>query len=167
MKKINKKIILVISLIMFILLFIIIGNTYAYFSDYFILDYLNKSNMKINLDKKVFKTERIVDNTYYIKIGNNDKYPVFVRVKLFYGNGVSIQTPNISNTGWSLNQDGYYYYDSPISVVEAKYTNELPIKISSSNDFNIISVFEYTDATYSLTGVASANWNRVLVDVDN
>lgn len=168
MKNINKKTILILSIIIFIFLLVIIGKTYAYYTDSFVLNYPNASNMQLNLDKKIIKEERIVNNTDYIKIGNNNKYPVFVRVKLFYGNGVTIQTPNIASTGWSLNQDGYYYYDSPISVVKTKYTNELPIQISSTNnDFNFISVFEYTDATYSSAGVASANWNRVLVNVDN
>ena len=167
MKNINKKVIILI-IILISIIFILIRSTYALYTDYFLINFKNHADMQLNLDKKIIKEERIVDNTDYIKIGNNDKYPVFVRVKLFYGNGVTIQTPNIASTGWSLNQDGYYYYDSPISVVETKYTNELPIQISSTNtDFNFISVFEYTDATYSSEGVASANWNRVLVNVDN
>jgi hypothetical protein len=84
-----------------------------------------------------------------------------VRARAFSGSQYPLE---YSGDGWSLGNDGYYYYGDILSASES--TSELLVQISgvpvnADNDtsFNVIVVYESTPVLYKEDGTPYADWN--------
>ena len=88
--------------------------------------------------------------------------PVFVRVKLFYGDRSDLSFE--LGEGWSLGTDGFYYYDDALEATQS--TSVLRVSIArvgadaeKPQDFNVVVVAESTPALYDEQGNPAPDWN--------
>ena len=114
--------------------------------------------------------EKVEDMVKEVSIKNTGDYDVFVRVKAIYGKNFEVvMDTSKNNAGWSLKEDGFYYYDKVVAV--GKESPKLFLKVNIlddakvSKDFNIIIVQEATRALYDDNGV-TCDWNKVITRSD-
>lgn len=70
----------------------------------------------------------------------------------------------ISGEGWTLGEDGYYYYKDMIPA-GGSTANELLVKIDnmdSKEDFNVVVIQECAPVLYDENGNPYANWDMIL-----
>lgn len=98
-----------------------------------------------------------------VAISNTGDYDVFVRVKAIYPSNVTVKMDKDNSKGWSLKEDGYYYYGEIVKANKENpfKTNDLKLKIEAPKDateFNVIIVQEATKVLYK-DGEPYADWN--------
>lgn len=109
--------------------------------------------------------ETVEDLTKHIVVDNHEEsQPVFIRVKLFYGNE-AVSNVSIDGTDWSLGEGDFWYYANPVDPGSS--TSELTASIQIKNaddkiDFNVIVVSESTPVIYDENNNPSADWSQVL-----
>ncbi len=95
-----------------------------------------------------------------------DSEPVFIRAKVFYSVASGL-TVSISGSGWSLGEDGYYYYSEIVkaeqstSVLDVAIGN-IPQNAEEGDEFNVIVIYESAPVRYEPDGTAYADWDHVL-----
>ena len=95
-----------------------------------------------------------------------DSEPVFIRAKVFYSVASGL-TVSISGSGWSLGEDGYYYYSEIVkaeqstSVLDVAIGN-IPQNAEEGDEFNVIVIYESAPVRYKPDGTAYADWDHVL-----
>lgn len=104
--------------------------------------------------------EDVRDMTKHIVISNTGETDCYVRVKVFSGSTFDIAFS--TEGGWSLADDGYWYYDSILPV--GGNTSELLAAVTVPEDytdtFNIVVVQECTPVLYDEAGEPYADWER-------
>lgn len=104
--------------------------------------------------------ENVTDMTKHIVISNTGETDCYVRVKVFSGSQFEIDFSSAG--GWSLGEDGYWYYQEILPVGED--TSELLAAITVPEDykdtFNIVVVQECTPVLYDQAGQPYADWER-------
>lgn len=94
-----------------------------------------------------------------------DGSPVYIRAKAFAGSEVKL---NYTGSGWSLREDGFYYYDSILNPGEE--TSELLVEIDKDSipegeegqEFNVVVIYESTPVRYDENGNPYADWGQTL-----
>ena len=106
----------------------------------------------------------------HVSIRNTGEGDCQVRAKFFVASKYAgYITYSSSDPKWSLNSDGYWYYDGILKPGQA--TPELLAKLDSakfshdftkdgSEDFNVIVVHEYARVRYDAAGQAQVDWNE-------
>ncbi len=125
--------------------------------------------IKLNLgDSEIIPNEDVDGMTKIITVKNTGNYNVFVRVKAIYGSNCTVAIDNSAegdtkkSEGWSLNDDGYYYYSGVVSVGESApklYLTVTPKEGATADSFNVVIVEEATKVLYDSDGKAYADWN--------
>lgn len=151
MKKINKKMIIILCITLFLM--ITAGTVWAFFTNYVIAD--GKANVTLTELSSNIKQETN-GNKRSISVNNTGEIPCFVRVKVIAvpNDTINIQTAN----GWSYNEDGYWYYENFINGAES--TNNLEIEVTNKNTKAMV-ISETTEAWYDNSENAYADWNKV------
>ena len=140
-----------------------IQSAMAYFTTY----ELAKGGVSLTLkfpdteiEEKVIALEKIV------RVKNEGQAPCYVRIKLLIsGEYTGEITMGEETTGWTQNEDGYYYYDSILQPGQDNYTSEiylgfdLPKENPEYTSFNAIVIQECTPVLYDEDGLAYADWN--------
>ena len=126
----------------------------------------------VNLGSQTEIREDVSDMTKHVSITNTSQTnDCFVRVKVFYGEGLKISFQDKSEEGnlWTYNeQDGYWYYEPILPAGES--TGILDIKIGDlpeefdKESFNVVVVQECTPVIYDQNGNAAADWSTVYTD---
>lgn len=135
-----------------------INTASAYFTTYAEA----KGGYTIELGDKTRINENFSGWVKYVTITSaEDSEPVYVRARAFSGSQYPLE---YSGDGWSLGNDGYYYYGDILSASES--TSDLLVQISgvpvnADNDtsFNVIVVYESTPVLYKEDGTPYADWN--------
>ena len=148
MKKINRKILLVISLVL--VLSITVGLTMAYFSDHTAA----KGGMKVALGSKTeIEEDQPDDHTKTIIINNTGETDVMVRVAVYGPGEISY-----SGSGWTNGNDGYWYYNSIIPAGESSdaltATWEVPADLG--DDYSVVVTQEAEMVVYDAKGKVAA-----------
>lgn len=137
----------------------------AYFTDYKLVVGAKEIHIE---DPKLTPPEDKVDIEKMIKtvaITNTGDFDVYVRVKAICPSGITATMTD--TTGWTLNEDGYYYYDTVLkdkNAEEGKTSSNLNFEITTpenyTQDFNVIIVQEATKVHYSENGEPYADWSE-------
>ena len=95
-----------------------------------------------------------------------DSEPVFIRAKVFYSVASGL-TVSISGSGWSLGEDGYYYYSEIVKAEQSTSVLDVAIGNITQNaeegdEFNVIVIYESAPVRYEPDGTAYADWDHVL-----
>lgn len=144
-----------------------VGATGAYFTTHAAA----KGSIEISLDEKTSVEESFGSWTKHVTISNDvdaaGSRAVFVRAKAFSGTTYPLTYSGDSN--WSPNDDGYYYYATPLNPGEK--TSVLDVKISGvpesdkaniGDSFNVVVVYETTPVLYDEDGKPYADWSTIL-----
>lgn len=138
----------------------------------------------VNLEAQTQIREEVSEMTKHITLRNTStKGDCFVRVKVFYGQGVSVSYSNVGeNDNWYDGGDGYWYYRPVLPVGEV--TSMLDVKIDTTglekadvnpenpdvvveyikDKFNVVVVQECTPVLYGTDGEPYADWNTKYTD---
>ena len=148
MKKINRKILLVISLVL--VLSITVGLTMAYFSDHTAA----KGGMKVALGSQTeIEEDQPDDHTKTIIINNTGETDVMVRVAVYGPGEISY-----SGSGWTNGNDGYWYYNSIIPAEKSSEaltaTWEVPADLG--DDYSVVVTQEAEMVVYDAKGKVAA-----------
>ena len=148
--KINKKI--AIILLAIVIVFILAGSVYAYFSGYTTV--IGRFPLELGLaDSVVAATSN--GNETSLNVNNNKGFAQFFRVKVIT---VSTEQVTCNTANMTLGNDGYYYYNS---VVQAGQT--IPnLKFNFNSRCKAVYIIESTEALYYENGTAYANWNKTI-----
>lgn len=123
MKKINRKILLVMSLML--VLTLSVGLTMAYFSDYTPA----KGGKTIALNGKTeIHEEQPTDDSKVVTIENTGDTPVMVRVAVYAPGPADSVTG--SGTDWVKGDDGYYYYMKVIPAKSGDASKSSPLTVT-------------------------------------
>lgn len=123
--------------------------------------------------------EDVSDMTKHINLRNDsEQNECFVRLKVFYGDGITVEYIDVEQTGkWALNEsDGYWYYNQVLAPGEL--TSKLDVKIDTTglikdkenmtegqmaeyikDKFNVVVIQECTPARYGDDGEPYADWS--------
>lgn len=93
-----------------------------------------------------------------------DGQPVYVRAKALSGSKYSLR---YDGKGWTLIDDGYYYYDEILyggeKTTELLITIEnIPTDLHIGDDFNVVVIYETTPVAYDTNGIPYADWSSTL-----
>ena len=145
-----------------------IGQAWAYFTTYA----QAAGGYAVHLGSRTEIKEDFSDWTKRVVIANDEgSEPVYVRVKAFCGSQYTIE---YSGEGWSLAQDGYYYYEHMVSgEKDHNTTAPLNLKIGGipadpevMEQFNVIVIYESTPVRYHEDGtpytVYETDWSVIL-----
>ena len=97
---------------------------------------------------------------------DEDSEPVFIRAKVFYSVASGLTT-SISGSGWSLGEEGHYYYSEIVkggettSVLDVAIGN-IPQDAEEGDEFNVVVIYESTPVRYEADGTAYADWDHIL-----
>ncbi|GJM56549.1 hypothetical protein [uncultured Dubosiella sp.] len=99
---------------------------------------------------------------HIVVTNHEDSQPVFVRVKLFFGNEY-ITDWSIAGDGWSLGEDDFYYFADPVDPGQS--TSELlaQFKVEDESDkthFNVVVVSESAPVIYDENNRPVADWSQ-------
>lgn len=98
-----------------------------------------------------------------VAVENTSQYDAFVRVKAIYSENFSATlTEEAKANGWSVNEDGYYYYSDIIAAGETSKELKLQIEVKDetiADQFNVVIVEEATKVIYDAEGNTSCDWN--------
>lgn len=165
--KLNKYICLAVVAITLIV-GVCVENAMAYFTTYVTAE--GQVTMNLGFTETV-PDDDVADKTKTVSVTNNDDFPCFVRLKVFWGNQFNEYIEIEGGTGWSLN-NGYYEYDSVLEP-DAK-TNDFVIDLTEAmqlkptdddiDEFNVIVIQESTPVLYTDDGVPYADWSIPTVE---
>ena len=137
-----------------------LGSAISYFTTYAEAKGGHILNMGTQIEEEVY------DWTKHVVITSKENtIPVYVRAKAIAPSQFGLI---YSGEGWTLGDDGFYYYDA---VLEGgKETSELlveihdiPTDVKEGDDFNVVVVYECTRATDPDGNPLSApDWNALL-----
>lgn len=137
-----------------------VGKAAAYFTTYATAT----GGMEVDLGfTRIVPDEEVYDWTKHIKIDNTGDYPCYVRAKVFAGEKFQAGLV-ISGEGWTLGEDGYYYYKDIIPA-GGSTADELLVKIDnmdSKEDFNVVVIQECAPVLYDENGNPYADWDMIL-----
>ena len=110
--------------------------------------------------------ESVDGMTKKISITNTGEYPVFVRVKAEKPDGIEIGFSSQTSSGWTLGDDGYYYYADAVAPGQATPTDGLQLEIKPTDDFtgdsfDVIILSECSRALYSDGTAKDASGNLI------
>lgn len=120
--------------------------------------------------------EEFYDWTKHVVIGNEETaQPVYVRARAFSGSEYPL---TYSGEGWTLREDGYYYYNE--ILLPGEETTELLVMINNvpkapkegeelsgetakeGDNLHVAVIYESTPVLYDEDGNPYADWNNVL-----
>ena len=139
-----------------------LGKSGAYFTTYAEAE----GALTIALGEETRIVETFSDWTKHVSISNaeNSNYPVFVRVKAFCAS----YELTYSGDGWTLGDDGFYYYADPVEAGSASgildiHIDHVPANIEDpGRKFNVVVVSECTPALYDEDGNVYCDWNDIV-----
>jgi hypothetical protein len=154
----NKNVTILAVVALLLVMSISVGKAMAYFTTYATA----KGGVPVTLGTDTTIHEEFSDWKKTIQIENTGEVAVFVRAKVIAGSQFDI---SIEGTGWSRNDDGYWYYQEPVPV--GGMTGSLTAAIQKSEDvessFNIVVVQECTPVMYDKDGnpcvAENADWS--------
>lgn len=144
-----------------------IGSASAYFTTYVSAG----GSQVVSLGAQTEIHEEVSDMTKHISVRNTSQTEdCFVRVKIFYGNQLTVTCTDQSESGglWNYSEaDGYWYYAQPLAP--GMDTAILDAKINvpedfDKNEFNVVVVQECTPVIYDENNNPSADWSTVYTD---
>ncbi len=115
--------------------------------------------------------ENVEGMTKMISIDNTGDYPVFVRVKAEAPDGVNVAIADGTDSGWTLKDDGYYYYSEVVEAGKSTPENGLKLEIKPNDDFtgdsfDVIILSECSRALFDESGAAYADWTTTTTSKD-
>lgn len=146
----NKKV-LIISIIM-ILILIMSGTVYAYFTTY--AEASGNVTFIFN-DTEIAVTSKLENGKLNIEnIGDED---TFVRAKVLIPDYAKVSS---NSANWTLKIDGYWYYDKVLETGNKSTTLQLNITINDreTREFNAVTNAEAIRVCYNEDGSTYANW---------
>lgn len=134
-----------------------VGSSMAYFTTYATA----RGGYQIVLGHQTKITEDYDNWKKTIVVSNTGSVPVYVRVKAFAGNSITLNYSG--STKWTYNNSDQYWYYSDIVPVGGS-TESLVVSIEFdrskvSSDFNVIVVQECTPVLYDASGSPYADWS--------
>lgn len=109
--------------------------------------------------------EEVSNWTKHVVITNSaEGSPVYIRARAFAGSEYQISYE--AGDSWTLQNDGFYYYNSILGPGEE--TPELLVKINKPDEseeeqeFNVVVVYESTPVRYDAQGNPYAGWDQKL-----
>lgn len=138
-----------------------VKTTMAYFTDH----KETTGGVTLSLgDSRITPKETVEGMVKHVTVENTGNYDVFIRVKAVYGSKYDVVLAKGTAEGWSLKDDGYYYYKDVVKAhEEAPVLNlEVKVKVDSQvpDSFNIVIVEEASLAIYDADGNASVDWAK-------
>ena len=126
-----------------------VKTTMAYFTDH----KETTGGVTLSLgDSRITPKETVEGMVKHVTVENTGNYDVFIRVKAVYGSKYDVVLAKGTAEGWSLKDDGYYYYKDVVKAhEEAPVLNlEVKVKVDSQvpDSFNIVIVEEASLAIY-------------------
>ncbi|MBQ7147545.1 MAG: hypothetical protein IJR96_02215 [Pseudobutyrivibrio sp.] len=98
-----------------------------------------------------------------VAVENTSQYDAFVRVKAIYSENFNATiTEEAKANGWSVNEDGYYYYSDILAAGETSKELKLQIEVKDetiADQFNVVIVEEATKVIYDAEGNTRCDWN--------
>jgi hypothetical protein len=93
---------------------------------------------------------------------HHESVDVYVRARAYTG---ALTELAYSGTGWTLGEDGYYYYSDPVKPGEKTGVLNIDIKAPAATEegdrFDVIVVYQSVQAWYNDDGTAvPADWNQ-------
>ena len=161
----KKKAVFLLALSVILLFATSINSTLAYFTSYV----QAVGGYVVYLPRDPGLTETFYDWTKHVTISiPEDAYQVYVRVKAFAGSEYVL---TYIGDGWTLNSDGFYYYDE--ILYGGWSTNELLVRIENipenavpGESFNVIVIYETTPVQYDENGNPYSDWTLVATGGD-
>lgn len=162
MKRLN---ILLSGLLLVMILSTSIGTALAYFT----ANTQAEGAVPITLGDREEINENFDNWVKHVTItSDEDSEPVFIRAKVFYSvaSGLTVSIKD-GNNGWSLGEEGYYYYDKivkgggktdPLDVA----IGNIPQDAEEGDEFNVVVIYESTPVRYEADGTAYADWDHIL-----
>lgn len=142
-----------------------IGTAWSYFTTYTEA----AGGYTIHLGDRTEITESFTEWTKHLTIANEENSePVYIRARAFCGSQYTIAH---SGEGWTLGDDGYYYYGS--AVPGGGTTSRLDLKIGGIPEdpenlerFNVVVIYESTPVKHHEDGTAytiqETDWSEIL-----
>ena len=160
----NKSIRKSILFSMILLLMVSVPSTLAYFTD--AKEFEVKHSLKISIGSSI--TDDVVqDHIKSVTISaDDDSDPIFVRVRVFAPNSVTITFDKEMNPGWEEHGD-YYEYTKPLDGkastedIAQSVTVHIGVEFASDDEadtHNVIVIYEAVVAKYE-NGAWVADWN--------
>ncbi len=148
----NKKV-LIISIIM-ILILIMSGTVYAYFTTY--AEASGNVTFIFN-DTEIAVTSKLENGKLNINIENIGDEDTFVRAKVLIPDYAKVSS---NSANWTLKTDGYWYYDKVLETGNKSTTLQLNITINDreTREFNAVTNAEAIRVCYNEDGSTYANW---------
>ncbi len=142
-----------------------IGTAWSYFTTYAEA----AGGYTIRLGDRTEIREDFSDWTKHVTIDNQESSePVYIRVRAFCGSQYTIV---YSGEGWTLGDDGYYYYDRIVDGGGKTATLDLKIEgipedPETMESFNVVVIYESTPVKYHEDGspysVEETDWDEIL-----
>ena len=148
----NKKV-LIISIIM-ILILIMSGTVYAYFTTF--AEASGNVTFIFN-DTEIAVTSKLENGKLNINIENVGDEDTFVRAKVLIPDCAKVSS---NSANWTLKTDGYWYYDKVLEAGNKSTTLQLNITINDreTREFNAVTNAEAVRVCYNEDGSTYANW---------
>lgn len=149
----NKKI-LIISIIA-VLILVMSGTVYAYFTTYATASgsvRLNLLDTEISVAKSEFENGK-----FNIELENIGDAEAFVRVKVLIPDFATVTS---DSANWTLNNDGYWYYNPILEAGAPSDILQLNINMSGNEtkEFNVVTNVEASRVWYNEDGSTYADW---------
>lgn len=139
----------------------------AYFTDYTMAS--GTRTVKVHDSELPPPEDNVEGMIKTVAISNTGDFDVYVRVKAICPEGFSVKLTD-ENSGWILNEDGYYYYSDIVknkNAQDGKTTSNLNLEINvpegNTDDFNIIIVQEASKVHYNADGTSYADWEKDVI----
>ena len=164
-KKWNKKPVILTAAALALTGAVSVGSALAYFTIY------TTASGGVQMDMGFTDTtidEEIEGGTKVITIRNTGDYDCYVRVQIFADSVIDYDAlmANTDGTGWSLDGDGYWYYEPVLGAgasteqLVIDYADLLPDDFQEGQEVNIIVVYESTPVIYDSEGNTDADWTN-------
>ena len=159
----KKKILILTTLALLLVLFASLGTTLAYFTTY--VSAMGGKPIRVGGTSEIIE-HRFVDRTKHVVVtASADSEPVYVRARAF--GGEYPLTYSSANADWTEGADGFWYYTPILHASES--TSELLIQIlrmdasaALGETFNVVVVYEQTPVRYTADGTPYADWSAAL-----
>ncbi|MGN1167948.1 MAG: hypothetical protein ACI4S2_16130 [Lachnospiraceae bacterium] len=166
MMKMNKKVISLAACALVLIVGLSVKPAMAYFT----ASVSANGKVAIAIDDTHAKiTESGSGETKVISVANTESTPCYVRVAVIMPESIKA---TYVGAGWSLNDDGYYYYENILQPDES--ATELTLSIDTTNaladakltyaDFNVIVIPESAKVLYDENGNAYAGWDQEIYE---